>query len=134
MNTCNSNTLRIDLPNASSVIEYRIRDDFVETRTRPAEQTDGTENEWQRLTPQQIDYHITRSTIVAYWLRRRIGIRRLIQACSDAMSGLSDPNAVHLLVRKLASLPQERHRVNNVTGKPKQPRHRRPPVVRRKNQ
>jgi len=134
MNRCNCNTLRIDAPDGSSVVEYRIRHDSVETRTWPAEQSDGTGNEWQRLTPQQIDHHITRSTIVAYWLRRRIGVRRLIQTCSDAMSGLSDPNAVHLLVRKLASLPQERHRPNNVTRKPNQPRHKRSSVLRRKNQ
>ena len=105
MNRYNCNTLRIDMPDGSSVVEYRIRHDSVETRTLPAEHGDGTGNEWQRLTPEQIDYHITRSTIVAYWLRRRIGVRRLIQTCSDAMSGLRDPNAVHLLVRKLASLP-----------------------------
>jgi hypothetical protein len=34
-----------------------------------------------RLTPQQLSTHVERNTVVAQWLERRLGWRRLLQAC-----------------------------------------------------
>ncbi len=36
-----------------------------------------------RLTPEQLSIHVERNTVVAQWLERRLGWRRLLQACVD---------------------------------------------------
>ena len=79
------NTLRIDRDDASAVAHYRIEDDRVESRTLHTA-TDGnpdTEKLWQRLTPEQLSSHVMRDTVVAVWLRRRMGVHPLIRACSQ---------------------------------------------------
>ena len=78
------NRLRIDRDDGSAVADYRIEDDRVESRTLHTS-TDGssdTEKQWQRLTPEQLSSHIMRDTVVARWLRRRMGVHPLIRACS----------------------------------------------------
>jgi hypothetical protein len=78
------NILRIDPTDGSSVIEYRIDGEHVESRlVRPDE-----ENEWKRLTAQQLTSHVLGNTPLAYWLRRKMGVHKLIRACSKDSSGI----------------------------------------------
>jgi hypothetical protein len=79
------NTLRIDRDDGSAVADYRIEDGRVESRTlhTAPESSTNTEKQWQRLTPEQLSSHIMRDTVVARWLRRRMGLRPLIRACSQ---------------------------------------------------
>ena len=76
------NNLRIDLGDGSSVVDYRIENDCVETRTLEAE----NEKPWQRLTPKQLTSQVTADTVVARWLRRRMGVHRLLRACTHSLS------------------------------------------------
>ena len=74
-----SNSLRIDRGDGSSVVDYRIENGSVETRT-------GTEGEWKRVTPEQLSAHVMSNTVVAQWLRRRMGLHRLLRACNESAS------------------------------------------------
>ncbi len=76
------NNLRIDLGDGSPVVDYRIERDGVETRTLRAE----NEKPWQRLTPEQLTSQVMADTIVAHWLRCRMGIHRLLRACTHSSS------------------------------------------------
>jgi hypothetical protein len=76
------NNLRIDLGDGSSVVDYRIENDCVETRTLEAE----NEKPWQRLTPEQLTSQVMADTVVARWLRRRMGVHRLLRACTHSLS------------------------------------------------
>jgi hypothetical protein len=58
--------LRIDPGDGSPVLEYRIEDSRVESRT--------LETDWQELSPDEISSHVIANTTVAQWLRRRIGL------------------------------------------------------------
>lgn len=66
-------------------MEYRIESGCVETRTLGAagERDRGGEKQWQRLTSEQIGSHVLAGTVVARWLRRRMGVHRLIRACAS---------------------------------------------------
>lgn len=77
MLACNS--LRIDPVDGSSVIEYRIEDSFVEACVLQAENTLATGKSWHRLTPEQLTSHVMTNTVVAYWLRRRMGVHWLCE-------------------------------------------------------
>jgi len=69
-----SQHLRLEAPDGSAAKEYRVCNDTVEVRRPP-------ESDWQRLTPQQLNDHVMRSSIVSQWLQARIGWRRLLQMC-----------------------------------------------------
>ena len=86
------NTLRIDRDDGSAVADYRIEDDRVESRTlhTAPEGSTNTEKQWQRLTPEQLSSHIMRDTVVARWLRRRMGVHPLIRACSQHFSSANE--------------------------------------------
>ena len=78
--------LRLESGNGSSAREYRIEDGNVEVRMLDPE--DGSDRSyrctgsiWSRLTPEQLSIHVERNTVVAQWLERRLGWRRLLQAC-----------------------------------------------------
>lgn len=59
--------------------EFRISNGYAEARHL---QHDSTEDyEWHRLGPEQIADHVNRNTVVAQWLMRRLGWRRLLRAC-----------------------------------------------------
>ena len=58
---------------------YRIQDGNVEVRN--LDSGPDSESGWWRLSPQQISTHVERNTVVARWLERRMGWRRLLQAC-----------------------------------------------------
>ena len=77
--------LRLESGEGSPAREYRIEDGKVEVRTLDP---DGgsvrcTGSAWWRLTPEQLSIHVERNTVVAWWLERRLGWRRLLQACVD---------------------------------------------------
>jgi hypothetical protein len=69
------NTLRIDCDDGH-VTDYRIADDGVEVRR-------SKDDTWERLTPQQLTFHITTNSAVAHWLRRRMGLYQLVRACNQ---------------------------------------------------
>jgi hypothetical protein len=58
--------------------EYRIRQGTIEVRELQAGENEG---DWQRVTPEQLTDHVNRNTVVAQWLMRRLGWRRLLRAC-----------------------------------------------------
>jgi hypothetical protein len=77
------NTLRIDSGRGSPVIEYRIQSDHVESREVCFEEGTHMQAQWRRLTPEQISSHVMAGTVLARWLRYRMGLRRLLRACGD---------------------------------------------------
>jgi hypothetical protein len=79
------NRLRIDAGDGSPVVDYRIGNGFVESRT-VSEEPAGveiceTENGWKRLAPEELSSHVMANTIVARWLKYRMGVFPLVQAC-----------------------------------------------------
>jgi hypothetical protein len=94
--------LRLEPQNGSRIEEYRVSDGRVEVRRVGSyDAYDPPENTWQGLTPQQLRTHVERNTAVAQWLKRRLGWRRLLQACvaqepppwRDAENGLDQEAA-----------------------------------------
>jgi hypothetical protein len=80
----NCNTLRIDPADGSIVTEYRIDGRNVQSR-----QVHGDDHgDWEQLTPQQLTAHVLANTVVAYWLRRRMGVHQLVRACSPDSSAI----------------------------------------------
>jgi hypothetical protein len=76
--------LRLEAEDGSAAREYRIDDGNVEVRNlQPPGGDDSAENSWQRLTPAQLSMQVERNTVVAQWLERRLGWRRLLQACNN---------------------------------------------------
>jgi hypothetical protein len=60
--------------------EYRIYDGHVEVRQlQPSVDDDGS---WRRLAPEELTLHVTRGSVVAQWLKQRLGWRRLLRACT----------------------------------------------------
>lgn len=80
----NWNTLRIDPADGSAVTEFRIDGARVQARRVRGNNHD----EWERLTPQQLTSHVLANTVVAYWLRRRMGVHQLVRACSQDSSAM----------------------------------------------
>ena len=80
------NRLRIDPCDGSTAVDYRIENGWVESRTLEiaAESGTTTEERWQRLTPGQLRSHVMANTVVAQWLRRRMGVHSLIRACASS--------------------------------------------------
>ncbi len=74
--------LLLESGDGSPVKEYRIEDGNVEVRTLDPD-GGSTGSVWWRLTPEQLCIHVERNTVVAQWLERRLGWRRLLQACVD---------------------------------------------------
>ncbi len=71
--------LILEARNDSPAKEYRIEDENVEFRVLDCGSEDG--RVWWRLTPEPLSHHVRRNTVVARWLERRLGWRRLLQAC-----------------------------------------------------
>ena len=86
------NRLRIDLGDGSPVVDYRIEGGRVESRTvdNAADRNGVVEKPWQRLTADQLSSHVMADTVVSRWLRRRMGIHRLIRACNHDASFASN--------------------------------------------
>jgi hypothetical protein len=76
--------LLIDPSDGSPTVDYRIEDGYVESRTLESGENGAiTENCWQRLTPAELSSHVMADTVVARWLHRRMGVHRLIRACTS---------------------------------------------------
>ena len=75
--------LLLESGNGSPAREYRIEDGNVEVRTLDADggSVRSTGSVWWRLTREQLRTHVEHNTVVAWWLERRLGWRRLLQAC-----------------------------------------------------
>jgi hypothetical protein len=84
-------TLRLEATNGSSVEEYRVYEDAVEVRRLCCGEEKGDlelaaehlSDDWQRLSPGDLTDHVKNNTVVAQWLKHRIGWRRLLRACAD---------------------------------------------------
>jgi hypothetical protein len=89
------NRLRIDLGKGSPAVDYRIDNGFVESRTLetdgPKRSTLAIEKQWQRLTPEQLTSRLMADKVLLLWLRRRMGVYRLIRACNQESSSPNDP-------------------------------------------
>ncbi len=70
--------LRIDSSDGSRAREYRIDSEGVQVRTLIS---DGAKSVWRTLTSDNLSSHVRRNTVVAQWLERRLGWRRLLLAC-----------------------------------------------------
>jgi hypothetical protein len=84
------NRLRIDQGDGSAAIDYRIEAGRIESRAVQ----NGVEKPWQRLTPEDVRHHVMADTMLARWLRRRMGIHQLIRACqpdSSVFGGSESP-------------------------------------------
>jgi hypothetical protein len=80
--------LRLEAEDGTAAWEYRIDDGNVEVRNlHPPRGHDSPENSWHRLTPAQLSIQVEGNTVVAQWLERRLGWRRLLQACSNEEAG-----------------------------------------------
>ena len=76
------NRLRIDLGGGSRAVDYRIECGRVETRVlESVPETGVIENPWRRLTARELTSLVMADTVVARWLRHRMGIHYLIRAC-----------------------------------------------------
>jgi hypothetical protein len=82
------NRLRIDPGDDSAVVDYRIGNGFVESRvvSEMKDESDrseesGSESGWKRLTPEELSSHVLANTVVARWLKFRMGVFPLVQAC-----------------------------------------------------
>ena len=79
------NTLRIDAGDGSPIVHYRIENGRVERRLVEAVEEEIEPN-WRPLTPEEITAHVMAHTVIAHWLRRRMGLSQLMQACSPDYS------------------------------------------------
>ncbi len=75
------NRLRIDPGDGSPVLEYRIENDRVESRTLTG---------WRQLAPEEISSHVAANTVVAAWLHRRMGLHKLLRACTPGLLGTNN--------------------------------------------
>jgi len=84
-------TLRLEGAEMPGVEEYRIYEDGVEVRKLRCGEEKGdlelagehVSDEWQRLSPSDLTTHVRNNTVVAQWLKHRLGWRRLLRACTD---------------------------------------------------
>ena len=81
--------LRLESPARGAGEEYRIHDGQIQVRSLQQPEED---DEWHRLTSYQLTDHVQRNTVVAQWLERRLGWRRLLQAC------VADQNLYHFRI------------------------------------
>ncbi len=79
------NRLCIDPGDGSPALEYRVEDNRIESRSLGLGK-DGVERPWTTVTPEQLSSHVLSGTVVAHWLQRRIGYRRLLLACNRDFS------------------------------------------------
>jgi len=72
-------SLRVEAPDGTAIEEYRIDHGAIEVRRF----SDVGDNQapWRQLTPAQLRDHVNRKTLLAQWLERRLGWRRLLRAC-----------------------------------------------------
>lgn len=78
--------LRIEPTDSASAVEYRIENGLLEYRsiTPGDEACASSETDWFQLTPEQLGGRVLESPVLAYWLRRKLGLYGLIAACNPA--------------------------------------------------
>ena len=79
------NRLRIDSANGSRVVDYRIENGSVESRSlrlRDGE-TVMSAQQWHRLTPEELSSLVKSNPVLAQWLTRRMGVFAVVRACND---------------------------------------------------
>lgn len=78
-----SRRLLVESDDGSPAMEYRIAGEKVEARVLPfgGELAKRADSLWRQLTPEQLSTHVESNTVVAKWLERRLGWRRLLRAC-----------------------------------------------------
>jgi hypothetical protein len=70
----------LDSVNHSPVKEYRInKNGKIVARVLDCDTEQG--NDWTEVSPEQLSSHVKKNTVVARWLERNLGWRRLLQAC-----------------------------------------------------
>jgi len=83
--TARSRRLRLEPDDGSAITEYTIENGSVAVRTvdlnRGSDREHDEESGWQQLTPEELRFHVERHTVVAEWLKRRMGWRRLLREC-----------------------------------------------------
>jgi len=72
--------LRLEAPDGSGGEEYRIRDNEIQVRSV---NSDLPDHDWQPLSSHELAEHVQNNSIVAQWLKHRIGWRRLLLKCTD---------------------------------------------------
>jgi len=90
--------MRLRIESGNPEKEYRIEDGNVEVRMLdPEDGSDRCGSIWSRLTRDQLRFHVERNTVVAQWIERRLGWRRLLQACVGQEPGMwtVDENTNH---------------------------------------
>ena len=80
--------LRLEGPDGQIVQEYRIHENDIEVRSPQSRQEDDFE--WHTVSPSELTDHVKRNTVVAQWLERRMGWRRLLRACVIGQSCFGD--------------------------------------------
>jgi hypothetical protein len=71
--------LRLEAADPAEGKEYRIYDGQIEVRGLQCSIEDDWC--WQRVSPDELTAHVNAGTVVAEWLKRRLGWRRLLRAC-----------------------------------------------------
>jgi hypothetical protein len=75
--------LRLEAADGVGTEEYRVHDGEIEVRTSCSLDPSYGQDEWRRLSANEIASHVRENTAVAQWLRHRIGWRQLVLACTD---------------------------------------------------
>jgi len=91
------NSLRIDAGDGSPVMEYRIENGHVESRISFSRE-ETHQSDWKAVSPEELSEHVMSGTILSLWLRRRMGIFRLVRACSSDASSTNYSDAPTLLM------------------------------------
>lgn len=81
------NRLCIDPGNGSPALEYRVEENRIECRVvETGPEKSEIEKPWKAVSSQELSSHVMSGTVVAHWLQRRIGYRRLLLACNQDVS------------------------------------------------
>src|SRR5262249_16151319 len=84
--------LCLESPHNLPPTEYRFHDGGIEPGRQEPDMAYAAKNAWERLTPQQLSDHVKHSTVVSYWLQRRVGWRLLLQMCVAPESDWTETN------------------------------------------
>lgn len=77
------NRLCIDPGNGSPTLEYRVEENRIECRVvELGPETSDIEKPWKTVSSDELSSHVKSGTVVAHWLQRRIGYRRLLRTCT----------------------------------------------------
>lgn len=93
------NTLRIDAGDESPIMDYRIENGRVESRiAASADSEEASQTDWKPVSAEELSAHVISGTILSHWLRRRMGVFRLVRACSSDASSTDYSDAPRFLL------------------------------------